>query len=155
MSLALSWQPHAETGHDDFTPTAVLAGLGLDLPPDTPIIEAIRNGFPVALFDRLARELGIGRQQLQKILALPAATLARRRKAGRLSPQESDRLFRVVTTWSTVLQLFDGDRAEATRWLTTPARGLGGSTPLDFLDTEAGARQVQDLVGRLEHGVLP
>ncbi len=50
---------------------------------------------------------------------------------GRLIEMKQDGLFLVMSTWSAVLQWFNGNR------------------------TEAGARQVQDLVGRLEHGVLP
>jgi uncharacterized protein (DUF2384 family) len=37
--------------------------------------------------------------------------------------------------------------------LTRPARALDGQTPLDFAGTEAGAREVESLIGRLEHAV--
>jgi uncharacterized protein (DUF2384 family) len=33
-------------------------------------------------------------------------------------------------------------------------KGLGGKTPLEYADTEPGAREVEDLLGRLEHGVF-
>jgi len=31
--------------------------------------------------------------------------------------------------------------------------GLGGETPLEYAETEVGAREVEDLLGRIEYGV--
>ena len=42
----------------------------------------------------------------------------------------------------------------ARRWLSSPQRALGGSTPLSLARTEVGAGLVEDLIGRLEHGVF-
>ena len=43
--------------------------------------------------------------------------------------------------------------AAARDWLAKPARALDGETPIEHADTEAGAREVENLIGRLEHGV--
>jgi len=51
------------------------------------------------------------------------------------------------------LQLFEGDAESARRWLSEPAKALGGDSPLQHLTTEAGVAQVLDLIGRLEYGV--
>ncbi len=52
------------------------------------------------------------------------------------------------------VELFEGDREAAERWLSTPVRGLGHQTPHDMLSSEAGIDQVRTLIGRLEHGIL-
>ena len=52
------------------------------------------------------------------------------------------------------IDLFDGDRDAAKRWLTSPAKGLGNARPVDFAQSESGAREVSDLIGRLNHGVF-
>jgi putative toxin-antitoxin system antitoxin component (TIGR02293 family) len=52
------------------------------------------------------------------------------------------------------LELFEGDRDAATEWLTTAQPALGGSVPLDLAKSDVGAREVERLVGRLEHGVF-
>jgi putative toxin-antitoxin system antitoxin component (TIGR02293 family) len=57
------------------------------------------------------------------------------------------RLFRLAT------ELYDGDEEAARAWLSKPARALDGETPLEHAETEAGAREVENLIGRLEHGV--
>jgi putative toxin-antitoxin system antitoxin component (TIGR02293 family) len=41
----------------------------------------------------------------------------------------------------------------ARRWLASPQFGLAGSVPLQFADTEVGAREVENLLGRIEYGV--
>jgi putative toxin-antitoxin system antitoxin component (TIGR02293 family) len=43
------------------------------------------------------------------------------------------------------------DRAR--QWLKYPQRGLGGAVPLDYASSEIGAREVDDLLGRIDYGV--
>jgi uncharacterized protein (DUF2384 family) len=38
-------------------------------------------------------------------------------------------------------------------WLKFPQRGLGGAVPLDYAETEVGAREVDNLLGRIDYGV--
>jgi putative toxin-antitoxin system antitoxin component (TIGR02293 family) len=45
-------------------------------------------------------------------------------------------------------------RENARLWFTSPKIALGGKTPLEYADTELGAREVEDLLSRLEHGVF-
>jgi putative toxin-antitoxin system antitoxin component (TIGR02293 family) len=46
-----------------------------------------------------------------------------------------------------------GTREKALRWLNTPVRSPGDQTPLSLLETPEGVAQVQDTLGRVEHGV--
>jgi putative toxin-antitoxin system antitoxin component (TIGR02293 family) len=46
-----------------------------------------------------------------------------------------------------------GNREEAMRWLGTPVRGLDFATPISVLTTEEGAERVNDILGRMEHGI--
>lgn len=46
-----------------------------------------------------------------------------------------------------------GSQEKARKWLRVPCLALGGNAPLDFLDTFAGVRMVEDELGRIEHGV--
>ena len=52
------------------------------------------------------------------------------------------------------IKLFDGDSNAATRWLNTPNKALSNQTPLDYSGTESGAHEVENLIGRIEHGVF-
>lgn len=42
----------------------------------------------------------------------------------------------------------------AREWLKRPLRELGGRTPLQMTATEPGAREVEKVLGRLEHGIF-
>jgi putative toxin-antitoxin system antitoxin component (TIGR02293 family) len=119
------------------------------------LVKQVHQGFPVAIIEKLAGELELPQQSLLKVVRIAPATLGRRRKSlsGRLSAEESDRVFRVAEAYRNALQLFEWDVDAARRWLLEPAKALGGVSPFQQLDTEAGAGQVRDLIGRLEHGV--
>lgn len=137
-----------------FDSSGIFARLGLVAHNRIDLVKGIRDGLPVSVIDKLIKELAISQQTLLQIIALPTATLTRRRTQKRLTPQESDRVYRVITAYRTALQLFEGDVDAARQWLNEPAKALGGNTPLQHLDTEAGADEIQDLIGRLEHGVI-
>lgn len=47
-----------------------------------------------------------------------------------------------------------GSEQEALRWLGTPIRALGYSTPISLLSTPEGKQAVLTTLGRLEHGIL-
>jgi putative toxin-antitoxin system antitoxin component (TIGR02293 family) len=71
-----------------------------------------------------------------------------------LKPDESERVDRIERVYRLAIELFEGDKAEAVKWLKEPNRGLANQPPLDFSRTEIGAREVENLIGRLEHGVF-
>jgi putative toxin-antitoxin system antitoxin component (TIGR02293 family) len=87
-------------------------------------------------------------------LVLPRRTLAHRReKEQRLSPEESDRLARVVRILARSEQAL-GSTEHASSWLRKSNRALAGKRPLELLGSDAGARAVEKVLGRVEHGVF-
>lgn len=58
----------------------------------------------------------------------------------------------VVEVVARAIEVF-GDRTKALRWLRTPIPSLGDETPLAMLERTGGVRQVEDVLGRIEHGV--
>ncbi|MFP5288729.1 MAG: antitoxin Xre/MbcA/ParS toxin-binding domain-containing protein [Thermoanaerobaculia bacterium] len=112
----------------------------------------IREGLPFTSLEAAMERFGLKREEVSWALDLPLRTLARRKQERRLSPGESDRLFRVVRIAVQAANVLGG-REEASRWLHAPNRALGGQTPLELLDTDLGSRQVEDVLGRIEHGV--
>jgi len=119
-----------------------------------PLISAVQEGFPVAVLERLSNELDAPQKTVSLALGITPAILKRRRESGHLNRAESDRVYRLTNIFQQAIQLFEGDKAMAREWLEQPEKALGGSTPIQYLVTEAGAKEVEDLIGRLEHGVL-
>jgi putative toxin-antitoxin system antitoxin component (TIGR02293 family) len=95
-----------------------------------------------------------GRLTLAEVdrIVLPRKTLSHRRKIGRLTPDQSDRLVRVVRTLAAAEETF-GSQQKASLWLRRPTRALGGDAPIQLLDTSEGTKEVEDLLHRIDHGL--
>jgi len=146
MEARKLYQP-TRSGESDFWACLGLPSRGAELH------EALHRGFPYQVFRRLAELSRLDRKELARVTAIAPATLHRRSKAGRFSPDESDRLYRFAQVFKSSLDLFDGDEAAASHWLTHPVQGLGHRCPVEMLTTSAETQEVMDLIGRLEHGV--
>lgn len=115
--------------------------------------EAVRKGLPFSAFEAVSKHLEISPQHVTSVLGIPPRTVARRKVARYLTPQESDRLYRVAQAISQAVDVL-GTIEKARVWLKTPNRALGGETPLDLLDTDIGARQVEEVLLRLNYGIF-
>jgi putative toxin-antitoxin system antitoxin component (TIGR02293 family) len=125
--------------------------FGRSLATDRDLREAIREGFPPAVVDRLMQASGLTLRELAAALDLSPRSLQRRRSAGRLARYESDRLYRLARIVA-LADEFLGNHERAVRWLTRPNRALGGIAPVAAIDTELGARQVENILGRIAYG---
>jgi putative toxin-antitoxin system antitoxin component (TIGR02293 family) len=112
----------------------------------------LRTGLPYSALEAVASSFEIGTADLVAVLHVPLRTLARRKREKRLHADESDRLFRLGRIAALAEDVL-GSREKATRWLHQPNRALGSATPLHQMDTELGARQVEDVLLRIAHGV--
>ncbi len=117
------------------------------------LVSKVRAGVPFRELEKLRGELALPLNQLAEKLGISRATLHRRKVAGRLDAHESDRLVRYDRLLQHARQVF-GTTESARLWLGFPQYGLGGAVPLDYARTEVGAREVDDLLGRIEWGVL-
>jgi putative toxin-antitoxin system antitoxin component (TIGR02293 family) len=128
--------------------------LGLE-PADTArLVEQVEKGFSYRELEHLQDNVGLSRSAVADLVQVKPRTLDRRKKDGRLLPEESDRLLRVSRVFGKALELFEGDTKSAREWLSAPQTALGGVVPLDMAKTDIGAREVEALAGRLEHGVF-
>lgn len=132
-------------------PHGVLHDLGLAPDPAT-LIAAVKAGLDARVFVDLSHRLGVSEARLASVAGIAPTTLGRRKRAGALAQDESERVLRLASLLEHATRAF-GDEADAADWLRSSNVALGGVAPLDLADTELGAREVDDLLGRLEHGV--
>jgi putative toxin-antitoxin system antitoxin component (TIGR02293 family) len=118
----------------------------------TAVIDRGREGLSYAALDSLATRYEIPTATLVRVLHLPARTLARRKKERRLRPDESDRLLRLARICALAEETL-GDRHRAASWLRGSILSLGGVSPLDLLDSDFGAQQVEDVLGHISYGI--
>ena len=127
--------------------------LGQPVHSEHELIPLLRQGLPFGVLENLMMAFSLSREETSKVLNLPMRTLNRRKQEKRLAADESDRLYRlsrILVHCESVLGAHD----KTTQWLRRPNRALGGAVPLLLLDTDIGANQVNDVLGRLEHGVF-
>lgn len=115
---------------------------------------AILKGARFEEIETLRRRLDLSTADMADLVLISQRTLSRRRKEGRLEPDESDRVLRVRRLLEQASELFDRDELKARRWFRTEFEDLGGESPLSLARTDAGAREVERFIGRLEHGVF-
>jgi putative toxin-antitoxin system antitoxin component (TIGR02293 family) len=116
------------------------------------LIRALKAGLPVGELDDLRSSLDLPMERLAPMLGISKATLHRRKSAGRLDAAESDRVVRfarLLGMAAAVMESLENGR----HWLTSAQVGLGGAIPLEYAETEVGAREVEALLGRIEYGV--
>lgn len=104
-----------------------------------------------SLVDRLLR-VGYSENEVY-VLVVPKRTLARRRAGGEpLTIEETDKAMRLGRIAALADRVF-GDHEKAHRWLRKPKRQLAGETPVAFLASESGARVVEEMLHRIDHGM--
>jgi putative toxin-antitoxin system antitoxin component (TIGR02293 family) len=96
---------------------------------------------------------GFSNEEIYKIVA-PRRTLARRKAANeQLSVAEADRVLRMKRIVEFAENVF-GEPERAHRWLRKPSRALDGAVPIELMETEAGARIVENEIGVINHGMF-
>lgn len=118
------------------------------------ILTNVRNGLPYYTIETLADAFEVSRKEISEALSIPISTLNRRKNSGRLLPVESDRVARLARLMDLAVSMMNGNNSAAVQWLKTPLLILGEETPLMHANTELGAREVENLMGRLQHGTF-
>ena len=126
---------------------------GRTAPTATELRHRVRTGLPYQSLESIRERLNLTLPEAAVVLHVPLRTLARRRHGRRLDADESDRLYRLARIAAQAVGVLGTDE-RAAMWLRRPNRALNGEVPLALLDTDLGARQIEDVLGRIEHGVV-
>jgi putative toxin-antitoxin system antitoxin component (TIGR02293 family) len=138
-------------------PASKAASIGIRMLPHP--VESVAGAPPLVpaprgqttLFNDLLR-MGFSEDELYE-LVIPKRTLARRRASDELlTIEETDKAVRLIRIAEHAERVF-GDPGKVARWLRKPKRELSGQAPLDFLRSEAGARAVEEMLIRIDHGM--
>lgn len=120
---------------------------------DLQMAQRVTSGIPTRAVDDVISS-GLIEPDVLYALVVPRRTLAdRKQKDKALSPEQSDRLSRVLRIYARAEEAI-GDVSRAHRWLHKSNRALEANRPIDLLGTDAGSRAVEKVLGRIEHGVI-
>jgi putative toxin-antitoxin system antitoxin component (TIGR02293 family) len=111
----------------------------------------VERGLSVESLDCVARHVAsTDRNVLEiKYRIVPKTTLARRT---RLTPEESERVERLARVMALAEQVWE-DGAHAHEFLHSEQPQLGGARPIDLAHTDLGAREVEDLLMKMEYSL--
>jgi putative toxin-antitoxin system antitoxin component (TIGR02293 family) len=113
----------------------------------------VESGVPVSTMTDFVASSGIPLKDIYEVV-IPARTLKHRRaRRERLSPDESDKLARLVRVFDHAVKVF-GDKERAGLWLSRPKKRFDDRTPLSMLRTDMGARLVDDMLGQIDYGMF-
>lgn len=117
-------------------------------------VARIRAGLPAASALAFKEALGLTNEQLASVLGVSLRTVARLDpRTSHLDPVSGDRLVRSARLYVIAAEVLE-DAPAAAQWLRSPQRALGGAIPLELAQADVGARAVEALLGRMEHGVF-
>ena len=120
--------------------------------PQDELIEALSNGLPAPLARELAKSLGLTLDDMAGLLRVNPRTFQRRLDDGVLSLGESERLWELSKLFHRAVHVLESEAA-VLHWFKNPIRALGGATPLAYARTAVGLRELENILGRIEHGV--
>jgi putative toxin-antitoxin system antitoxin component (TIGR02293 family) len=124
--------------------------LGAVVRSQSDLALAVRNRLPLSALKGLTLA-GLSEQEIERFV-IPQRT--RRHRADRNQPltiDESDRAVRLLRVQTLAEETF-GDNEKANRWLRRPLTELRGEPPLDIAQTEAGARVIEIILGKIAWG---
>lgn len=148
--LTRFWR-HAADGASG--PHSFVSLLGLQTFDWQHLLAAVNRGLPYRVLDHLRENAALPEETILNWIQVSARTADRRKQQGRFDQEESDRLLRAARILGKALELFEGNREHAVEWLLSEQPAFAGKTPIEVGQTDLGAREVENLLGRLEHGV--
>jgi len=126
--------------------------LGVEVRSEADFLKVLERGVPVGALSELARQEALSPEDIHRLI-IPRRTLAHRKvKHQPLNRVESERALRVASLTALAEETF-ANREKAQTWLRRPTSALGGKRPIDLLDSEPGARVVEQLLYRIGHGI--
>ncbi len=114
---------------------------------------AVEKGVPLSALEEFAARTGFALKDLLEVIIPPRTLKHRRMRKEPLSLDESDRLARVARIYDLAVKVF-GEAVDGREWLTFPIDRFEGRTALEMLRTDAGARQVEEMLYQIDEGVF-
>jgi putative toxin-antitoxin system antitoxin component (TIGR02293 family) len=148
----LDVDPNKREAHETSPKETLEALISSEVPVRIALVEQIRRGFRFDFVEQLAKQAGLNLNELVDLGVIPRRTLAYSRQNEQFSATQSDRATRFFRVFQKARDTF-GSEDKAMQWLRRPTRPLQNNAPVGLLDTEEGARLVEDLLTRIDHGI--
>ena len=126
---------------------------GIRAKGNSDVLTVLKKGLPLGHFEKLRKTMGLTSIELARVARISLRTLHRRKAGGRMQPEESERVFRIACVFDKAVDVL-GSEDSARKWFRTPLRALSMKSPLEYSDMELGLREIEHVLGRIDHGVF-
>ena len=110
------------------------------------------EGISKSDFLSIVANSGLNLTEFSSLLPVSKRTIEKAKDKDLLSPTVSDRVLQIASLYEHGSMVL-GDNLSFREWITTPLISLGGKKPIAFINNDTGISMINDLLGRIEHGV--
>jgi putative toxin-antitoxin system antitoxin component (TIGR02293 family) len=131
--------------------------LGAEPRTDFELAQIVRRGLPLRT-QAIFLSHGMTKEEFHRIV-IPLRTFRHRQERLNkgldelLSPDESDKAVRAARVMALAERVF-ANRDKALAWMRKAKKRFEGETPMQMLETEAGARLVEQMLIQLDEGMF-
>ncbi len=129
--------------------------LGLKEKIENPfdLIDLGAKGVSKSQINRLSGEMCLSMTTMANLLAVSPRTIQRQPEGKLFDKNVSERAIKLAQLTAHGINVF-GAKGEFCTWLQTPVVALGNKTPVSILNSTMGVELVDDIIGRIEHGIF-
>ena len=119
----------------------------------TDLIAVSRYGISANQLATLQSSTGLENNIFAKILQVTTRTLQNKTGNIKLGVAVSEKALKLSRLYLKGYHTF-GDKDNFKTWMRSPVLALNNNTPLSYLDTQFGFELVEQMIGRISHGVI-
>ncbi|MBK9256941.1 MAG: DUF2384 domain-containing protein [Saprospiraceae bacterium] len=116
-------------------------------------VKFARDGVTVAYMWSIAEKLGLSLQDISYVLHVSVRTIQRFQPTDKLDSDASSKVIQLASLLKFGTDVF-GDEASFRTWLRSGLQVFEDKSPLELLDTPFGFQLVEQVLGRIEHGIF-
>ena len=147
----LTQAPNRLKGGSNVSTKAVSSKAGKFLAAGKLSYQSVKSGVSADVVRDFLEQGRLRRSDVQMVI--PTRTFERRLSEHQnLRIDEADAIARLLRVRDHAWRVFEDDDL-AEEWLTLPNPELGNEIPIEMARTDVGAREVEAVLGRIEHGV--
>jgi putative toxin-antitoxin system antitoxin component (TIGR02293 family) len=117
----------------------------------TDLIAVARAGIETKYIKTIQEYTSLSEKELIRILPISSRQLTRYTDNHKLNKAITSHLLELIEVFQKGYRLFGKDKFKI--WIRTENKVLNNNSPLDIMDTSLGIEMIEDVIGRIEHGV--
>jgi putative toxin-antitoxin system antitoxin component (TIGR02293 family) len=117
----------------------------------TDLIGIVRAGIETKYLKEIQEYTSLSDNEIGEVLPISQRQLVRYASDHRLNKEITSHLLQIIELYQKGYKLFG--KVKFNLWLRTQNKVLGNIRPLEMMDTSIGIEMIEDVIGRIEHGV--